>query len=87
MATEIQRSFDMNQAAVIVTIRDEFGNDSPHTIHLFNANVCPACGYRLVTDVAGNVDVDATVAQIISDIDASTAKIKAAMIAAGWKPA
>jgi acyl-CoA synthetase (NDP forming) len=84
MAKETQRSFDTNLAAVIVSIEDEFGNLSLHTIHLFNVSVCPACGYRNVVDGTGDVDVNATVAAIITDIDASTAKIKARMIAAGW---
>ena len=87
MATEVQRTFDTNLAAVIVTLQYEFGNLSVHTIHLFNVSVCPTCGYRNMVDGTGNVDVDATVTAISSDIDTSTAKIKARMIAAGWTPA
>jgi hypothetical protein len=86
MAQEISRTFDTTLAAVIVNIRDEFGKDSPHTIHLFNVNVCPCCGCRKVLDVGGAVDVDATVAGIIAEMDANTERIKQGMIAAGWKP-
>lgn len=84
MAIEISRTYDTNLAAVIVQIQDEFGNVSPHTIHVMNSSVCPTCGTRLITAIDGSVDVDATVGQIIADTDTATTTIKQKMQAAGW---
>lgn len=86
MAKEISRAFDTNLAAVIVTIQDDLGNNSVHTIHVANVTTCVGCGYRMVTAVAGGVDVSATVTKIIQDVDAASSTIRNAMIAAGWSP-
>lgn len=34
MTQEIQRTFDTNIKAVIVVFRDDFGNETPHTIYV-----------------------------------------------------
>jgi hypothetical protein len=86
LAKEISRAYDFNLAAVIVSIQDEFGITVPHTIHLMNVNVCPVCQNRKLLDVNGNVDVDATVAQIITATDAANATLRQKFIAAGWTP-
>lgn len=86
MAKELYRTFDTNLAAVVVTVQDDLGNNSVHTIHVANVTTCAACGYKMVANVSGGVDVSATVAKIITDVDASSSVIKAAMQAAGWVP-
>jgi hypothetical protein len=86
MAKEISRTYDTVLCAVIVQIQDCFGNVSPHTIHLMNVTQCPNCGRRVVADDAGNVDINATVAAIITEIDTTTAAMQAKMTAAGWTP-
>lgn len=85
MAQEISRTFDTARAAVIVTVQDEFGNQSFHTIHVLDVSTCPECGEFYVKDTFGNVDVAATVAQICAEIDAANAKIKQRLMAAGWQ--
>jgi hypothetical protein len=34
MAQELQRTFDTNLKAVVVVFRDDFGNETPHTIYV-----------------------------------------------------
>lgn len=68
MTQEIQRVFDTGLKAVVVTLRDGFGNDSVHTVY-----------------VTGAVDVNAEIARIKAELDASTETAMANMRAAGWQ--
>lgn len=78
MAKEIQRKFLDGHGAVVVYIEDDNGIVAPHTIYLFKTEPCPHCGDKPVDAESTGVDVDAVVAQIISDTDAYTAKLTAA---------
>ncbi len=72
MAAELSRTFDHDAAAIHVVVADEYGKQSFHTLYVAGA--------------AGVADVDAAIAQILTDTDTQAAVIRARMIAAGWTP-
>lgn len=72
MAKEIGRRFDPAAAAVIVTIEDDLGTQSVHTIYALRADG---------TEEA----VDAAAAQAVADAQARAEKVKKAFRKAGWK--
>jgi hypothetical protein len=72
MATEISRTFNLQAGAVISQVKDALGNVSLHTIYVSGPN--------------GVTDVNAAVAQILTQTDAAAAAIHAAFTAAGWTP-
>ncbi|HVB35391.1 MAG TPA: hypothetical protein VNJ52_13605 [Patescibacteria group bacterium] len=72
MAKEIARKFDSGAAAVVVTIEDELGAQSVHTIHVLRPD-------------GTEEDVAAVVAQKIAEAAARAAKVKAAFQKSGWR--
>jgi ribosomal protein L14 len=72
MAREINRRFDPSAAAVFVTIEDELGARSVHTIQVLRAN-------------GEQEDVEDVVRKAIQDAASRAEKVKAAFRAAGWK--
>ena len=72
MAKEISRRFDSAAAAVVVTIEDDLGAQSFHTIYALRAD-------------GTEEDVDGVVARVIADAGARAEKVKAAFQKAGWK--
>lgn len=72
MATEVSRTFDHDRAAVFVVVKDKYEKQSNHTLY--------------VAGTAGVEDVDAAIAQILTDADAQAEVIRARMVAAGWTP-
>jgi ribosomal protein L14 len=72
MAKEISRKFDAAAAAVIVTIEDELGARSVHTIHVLRPD-------------GSEEDVAAVIAQTLADAAVRAAKIKAAFQKSGWR--
>lgn len=85
-AKEISRSFEADRGAVVVTLQDDLGNRSLHTLHISHDHeLCPGCGHRLVRDAGGDVDVDAEVKSLLAETDARTAKLAVKFQKAGWK--
>lgn len=72
MAKEISRRFDAATGAVVVTVEDELGARSVHTIHV------------LLPD-GTEEDVAGAVAKVIADAGTRAEKMKAAFRKAGWK--
>ncbi|HVB99016.1 MAG TPA: hypothetical protein VNJ12_06745 [Candidatus Dormibacteraeota bacterium] len=72
MAKEIGRKFDASAAAVVVTIEDELGARSVHTIHVLRPDGSPE-------------DVSSVVAKAISGAAARAAKVKAAFEKSRWR--
>jgi len=72
MATEVSRTFDHDRAAVHVVVADNYQKQSFHTLYVAGA--------------AGVANVDAAIAQILTDTDTQAALIRTRMIAAGWTP-
>jgi uncharacterized protein (DUF1800 family) len=72
MATEVSRTFDRDAAAVHVVVEDNYHKQSHHTLYVAGAS--------------GVADVDAAIAQILTDTDTQAALIRSRMIAAGWTP-
>jgi hypothetical protein len=72
MAKEIGRRFDSAAAAVVVTIEDDLGARSVHTIYALRAD-------------GTEEDVEGVVAQAIADAGIRAEKVKAAFRKAGWK--
>lgn len=72
MAKEIKRRFDAAVGAVVVTVEDELGARSVHTIHVLRPD-------ETEEDVAG------AVAKAIADAGTRAEKVKAAFRKAGWK--
>ncbi len=72
MAREINRRFDPAAAAVYVTIEDELGTRSVHTIQVLRAD-------------EAQEDVEEIVKKAIDDAAARAKKVRAAFCAAGWK--
>jgi hypothetical protein len=70
MATEISRTFNTQQGAVIVTLQDALGNNSVHTLYVTGPNPV--------------TNVPAAIAQIGAEIDAAATAIQAAFTTAGW---
>lgn len=71
-AKELSRTFDTMHGAVFVSVLDDLGNTTVHTIY--------------VSGPSGVTDVATAIAQLLTSIDANTAQILAALIAAGWTP-
>lgn len=84
MTQEISRTFDTARAAVIVHLKDAFGNISVHTIHLLHEHHCDKCGRQSLKDLEGRVDVKGTIEQLKSDIDAMNQKLRERMLEAEW---
>jgi hypothetical protein len=72
MAKEIGRRFDAEGAAVVVTIEDDLGAKSFHTIYALRAD-------------GTEEDVDGVVGKAIADAGARAEKVKATFRKAGWK--
>ncbi len=72
MAKEITRRFDPAAAAVFVTIEDELGARSVHTIQVLRAD-------------GAQEDVEEVVRKAIEEAAARAEKVKLAFRAAGWK--
>lgn len=72
MAREISRRFDTQAAAVVVTIEDELGARSVHTI------------YALRPD-GSEQDVPSAISAALSDAAARAKKVKTAFQKAGWR--
>ncbi len=72
MAKEIGRRFDAGAGAVVVTIEDELGARSFHTIHVLRPD-------------GSEEDVAGAVAKAIADAGARAKKVEEAFRKAGWK--
>lgn len=72
MAKEIRRRFDSAAAAVVVTIEDELGTQSVHTIYALRAD-------------GTEEDIEGVVAKAIAGAQARAEKVKAAFQKAGWR--
>lgn len=72
MAKEIGRKFDPGAGAVVVTIEDELGARTVHTIHVLRQD-------------GSEEDVAAIVTQKLSEAAARAAKIKSAFQKSGWR--
>lgn len=72
MAKETSRHFDAASAAVVVTIEDELGARSVHTIHVLRPD-------------GSEEDVTAVVAQKLDEAASRAEKVKAAFQKAGWR--
>jgi hypothetical protein len=71
---EISREFRLDAGQVVVTIEDDHGSRTVHTINVIDPD-------------GAEVDVANTVADLLSNADARTAKIGSAFQKCGWKPA
>jgi hypothetical protein len=72
MATELSRTFDLPHGRIVVMVEDALSNISSHSIY--------------VSGPQGVSNVEAAIAQILTDTDIACAAIEAAFTAAGWAP-
>lgn len=69
---EVERKFDPAAGAVIVTIEDDLGVRSVHTIHVIEPD-------------GSETDVQACIATRLREADERSAKVKAAFEKHGWQ--
>lgn len=73
---EIERRFDAERAAEIVTLENSLGVQHVLTIHIAGHEACPGCGH-LLNRVPGVVDVDAVVKQAIAEFEVHEKRLRA----------
>ena len=68
-ASEVSRTFNLQNGSVVVQVLDDLGQTAPHTIYVLGLN---------------GQTIDQAVAAILAATDVSTTAIETAMRAAGW---
>jgi hypothetical protein len=68
-----QKTFDPHAGAIVVTVEDDLGARSVHTIHV-------------VAPDGAETDVASAIASVLEQADARAARVRAAFEKHGWKP-
>jgi hypothetical protein len=73
MSKEISRTFDLSAGQVIVTIEDDLGTRSVHTIHLLDPD-------------GSEADIKAIVEKLLKEAKERAVKLQQIASKHGWKP-